>query len=275
MPHLRTPIVHLEQSTELASIREHPKVASKKAYQSELAELQLAMLRIQQAWYHTSHRGILVLEGWDAAGKGGALRRLTEKLDPRGVRVHPIGAPLGDEQGKHYLWRFWQRLPTPGRLAVFDRSWYGRVLVERVEGFAKAKAWKRAFDEINEFEHTLIDDGVRVVKIFLHITPSEQLRRFEERLQNPYKRWKLTTEDIRNRERWSDYVEAIDDMLQRTSTQAAPWTVIAANHKWHARLEVLRRCVATFGDGIDATQPRFDPELIKIARNALGIEVSV
>ncbi|MEL6547296.1 MAG: polyphosphate kinase, partial [Myxococcota bacterium] len=166
----------------LATLGEHPRAASKKAYQEELASLQLELLKIQQAYHHQgAPRAILLFQGWDAAGKGGAIRRITERLDPRGLRVHAIAAPTPAEQGRHYLWRFWQRIPQPGRIAIFDRSWYGRVLVERVEGFAKKREWKRAYDEINEFEHTLVDDGVRIVKFFLHITADEQLRRFEER----------------------------------------------------------------------------------------------
>ncbi|MBI3706851.1 MAG: polyphosphate kinase, partial [Proteobacteria bacterium] len=153
-------------------------LVDKDAYERRLETLQMKMLSIQQAYFHERRRGIVVVEGWDAAGKGGMIRRLTEKLDPRGIRVWPIGAPEPSEQGRHYLYRFWARLPEPGTLVVFDRSWYGRVLVERVEGFAPKAAWRRAYEEINEFERWLIDDGVRLVKVFLHITAAEQVRRF-------------------------------------------------------------------------------------------------
>ncbi|MEM6531921.1 MAG: polyphosphate kinase [Myxococcota bacterium] len=272
---LRTPIELSEGRVRISELGPHPKAPRRDTYENELKELQLQMLRVQQAWHASGQRGIVVLQGWDASGKGGALRRLTEKLDPRGYRVHSISAPTPAEQGRHYLWRFWQRIPQPGGLAIFDRSWYGRVLVERVEGFASEDQWRRAYDEINEFEHTLIDDGVRIAKFFLHITADEQLERFSERLNNPYKRWKLTSEDIRNRERWADYVGAIDDMIERTSTVAAPWTVVLGDHKRHARLEVLRRCVAVFGDGIDLDLPRVDLEVIREAEAKLGIKVDL
>ena len=187
---------------------------------------------------------VILFEGWDAAGKGGAIKRLTEKLDPRGYHVWPIGAPNDDEKRHHYLWRFWARMPERGRWAIFDRTWYGRVLVERVEGFAKKKAWKRAYRELNELERMLVDDGVVLVKLFLAITKGEQKRRFEEREKDPYKRWKIGPEDWRNREHWDAYVEAAEQMFEETSTERAPWKVIGANRKWWARLEVLRTVLA-------------------------------
>ncbi|MEO1171072.1 MAG: polyphosphate kinase [Myxococcota bacterium] len=272
---LRTPVEPAKDRVTLGALGPHPKAPSKSDYERELKALQLQMLRVQQHWHRTGQRGIVLFQGWDASGKGGALRRLTEKLDPRGYRVHSIGAPSAEEQGRHYLWRFWQRVPVPGRLAVFDRSWYGRVLVERVEGFASDDEWQRAYDEINEFEHTLIDAGVPIVKVFIHISPEEQLERFEERLNDPYKRWKLTADDIRNREKWDDYALAIDDMLEKTSTVAAPWTVVLGNHKRHARLEVLRRCVDEFGDGIDLEAPTVDMDLVRRAEAKLGIKVKL
>jgi polyphosphate kinase 2 (PPK2 family) len=233
-------------------------------YEAKLKKLQTKMLSIQQTYYHDKRRGIVVVEGWDAAGKGGMIRRLGEKLDPRGLRVWPIGPPEPGEQARHYLYRFWARLPEPGTLAVFDRSWYGRVLVERVEGFAKKVAWKRAYDEINEFEQMLIDDGVRMVKVFLHITPEEQKKRFAERLNNPFKRWKLTPDDIRNHSHWKDYVEAAEDMFDRTSSKIAPWTAIPANHKWHARIAALKTITGVLGDGLDLTPPPVDAGVAKL-----------
>ncbi|MEM6733185.1 MAG: PPK2 family polyphosphate kinase [Myxococcota bacterium] len=271
----RTKIEKRNDGVRLAHVGEHPRVESKKAYHEELAELQLTLLRIQQAYHAERRRAVLVFEGWDAGGKGGAIRRMTEKLDPRAIRAHAIAAPTAEEQGRHYLYRFWQRVPSPGRIAVFDRSWYGRVLVERVEGFASKSEWKRAYAEINEFEHTLIDDGVRVAKLFLHISADEQLRRFEQRLNDPYKRWKLTSEDIRNRERWDEYESAIDEMIEKTSTVAAPWTLVPGNHKWHARLAVLRRVVDVLGEGVDADTPRVDSEVVKAARQKLGLHVEL
>ena len=272
----RTEISLRKEKIRFSECGRHPSISSKKAYYETLSELQLKLLRIQQAYHGSqSKRAIVVFEGWDAAGKGGAIRRMTEKLDPRAVRVHAISAPTAAEQGRHYLWRFWQRIPQPGRIAVFDRSWYGRVLVERIEGFAEKPAWKRAYHEINEFEHTLIDDGVRVVKIFLHITAEEQLRRFEERLNNPYKRWKLTLEDLRNRDRWADYEDATEDMFDKTSTEAAPWTLVLGNHKWHARVAVLKAVVDALGKGVDTETPRVDKKLIAEAQKKLGIKVTV
>ena len=175
------------------------------------------MQSIQQAYLGTRERAVIVLEGWDTAGKGGIVRRLGWALDPRGFKVYPIAAPLSHERGRHYLQRFWEKLPDPGQIVVFDRSWYGRVLVERVEGFASTREWQRGYDEINEFERMMVADGIRIAKCFLHITPAEQIRRFKDRLTNPLKRWKLSYEDFRNRSRWADYEVAIEDMMERTS----------------------------------------------------------
>lgn len=249
------------------------RMEDKAAYEKRLAKLQKELLRIQQTYWHERRRAILVFEGWDAAGKGGAIRRATELLDPRGVHVWPIGAPLPAEQGRHYLWRFWQRLPEPGTFAVFDRSWYGRVLVERVEGFAAPEAWRRAYDEINEFERMLSDDGARIVKLFLHISPEEQLERFRERLTNPYKRWKITEEDLRNRARWDDYVAAAEDMFERTSTPAAPWHAIPADSKWHARVRCLEIVNEALSRGVTIAPPPVDPAVQAAAARLLGIEV--
>lgn len=245
------------------------RIADKAAYQKELEKLQETVLHVQQAYWHSKRRAIIVFEGWDASGKGGAIRRLTENLDPRGAHVWPIAAPTPEEQGRHYLWRFWQRLPRPGTFAIFDRSWYGRVMVERIEGFAKPHEWQRAYDEINEFERQLADDGVRIIKMFLHITPEEQLERFRERLNNPYKRWKLTTEDLRNRDRRKEYEQAIDDMFARTSTDNAPWVAIPANAKWFARVEVLRQVVAHLSKGVDISPPKLDPAVKTAAEKLL------
>jgi polyphosphate kinase 2 (PPK2 family) len=236
----------------------------RKAYEKRLEALQLKMLDTQQTYFHEKRRGIIVFEGWDSAGKGGTIRRLTEKLDPRGFHVWPIGAPRPDEQGRHYLYRFWRRLPPPGLLAIFDRSWYGRVLVERVEGLIPQSAWKRAYDEINEFERMLVEDGVRLVKIFLHISAEEQLERFAARLETPYKRWKLTADDIRNHWRRPDYVEAIEDMFDETSTKAAPWTALFADKKWVARTDALAVITDALAKGLDIEPPPVDPEVKKL-----------
>lgn len=204
-----------------------------------IKKLQLKMLRIQQCIWHNKERVIIVFEGFDAAGKGGCIRRVTETLDPRGFRVHPIGPPNEDEQGKHYLYRFWVNLPSKGIMAIFDRSWYGRVLVERVDGLIPKKRWKEAYTEINNFEKTLTDDGIELIKIFLRISKDEQRKRFEERLDDPYKHWKFTEADIKARKKWNAYARAVKDMLLETSTTESPWYVIEADDKEAARLEVL------------------------------------
>lgn len=273
MSHEPSPIV-LEKNPPRLKDVDLTSECTKKEYEDSLKDLQHQMLRIQQAYFHQDLRALIVFEGWDAAGKGGAIRRLTENLDPRGIRVYPIGAPSAEDQGRHYLFRFFANLPAPGSMAVFDRSYYGRVLVERVEGFASDAQWQRAYHEINEFERLLIDDGVRVVKLFLHIDADEQLKRFEERLNDPVKRWKLTAEDIRNRQQWPAYETAIDDMFEKTSTEAAPWHVIPANHKWFARVSALRIITENLADGIDLTPPPIDKELIRAAEKQLGIKVS-
>lgn len=258
--------VRLSKLRQPAPFRDHA------AYEAALERVQQRMLRVQQAYYHQGRRGIVVLEGLDAAGKGGAIRRLTEKLDARSVKVWPIGPPRPEEQGRHYLYRFWRRLPEPGTLAVFDRSWYGRVLVERAESLTPPHAWRRAYDEINAFERMLIDDGVRVVKLFLNVSKDEQLRRFAERLAEPLKHWKLREADLITRERWPSYVEAIEEMLARTSTRAAPWHVVGANRKWRARVEVLRVAAEVLGNGLDLDAPTMDPAAQRAACRRLGLD---
>jgi AMP-polyphosphate phosphotransferase len=183
---------------------------------------------------------VVVFEGWDASGKGGAIKRLVGPLDPRHVRVAQFAAPTEDEKRHHFLRRFWPALPGWGGMTVFDRSWYGRVLVERVEGFAEPEEWGRAYGEIDDFERTLADEGTIVVKLWMHISPEEQLKRFEARAADPLKSWKLTDEDWRNREKRPQYVEAVEEMLERTDKPGAPWRVIEAESKRFARLETMR-----------------------------------
>ena len=186
---------------------------------------------------------LVVMEGSDAGGKGGAIKRIVEPLDPRHYRVSAFAKPTFDEKRKHFLWRFWNYVPGLGGMALVDRSWYGRVLVERVEGYATKQQWKRAYDEIVQFERTLVLEGVILVKFWMHISDDEQLRRFEGRQADPLKRWKLTDEDWRNRAKWNDYQQAVEDMLLHTSTQYAPWTVVEANNKLYARVKVVNTIV--------------------------------
>jgi len=212
----------------------------KKDYMKDLEKYQLRFTMLQQEIRKNKIPLLMLFEGWDASGKGGAIKRLTGKLDPRGVKVYPVGAPSSDELSRNYLWRFWTRLPRKGEIVIFDRSWYGRVLVERVEGFASEDEWQRAYNEINYYEKTLIDDKHMLLKFFIHISKDEQLRRFKEREENPFKSWKLTDEDWRNREKWDQYEEATEDMLAKTNTDIAPWNIIQGNSKRHARIEVIK-----------------------------------
>jgi polyphosphate kinase 2 (PPK2 family) len=202
-------------------------------YQSQLNNL---------AWQAREARlfTVAVFEGWDAAGKGGAIRRVTQAVDARLYQAITVGAPTDEERAHHYLWRFWRHLPRAGFMTIYDRSWYGRVLVERVEGFARPDEWRRSYLEINDFEEQLVDHGVVLMKFWLHISKEEQLRRFREREQVAWKQHKITPEDWRNRERWDDYRLAVDEMVARTSTEYAPWDLVAANDKRFARIEVLR-----------------------------------
>jgi polyphosphate kinase 2 (PPK2 family) len=254
----------------LAKLTEHPKMDFAN-YEQRLASLQELLQLIQQAYLGTSERGLLVLEGWDTAGKGGVVRRLGWALDPRSFKVYPVCAPDEHERAEHYLQRFWRRLPEKGQIVVFDRSWYGRVLVERVEGFATSKEWRRAYREINEFERLLIDSGVRLVKLFLHITPDEQERRFRNRLIDPLKRWKLTYEDFRNRDRRSDYETAIEDMIEETSTKHAPWYLIPANNKPYGRIAALRILADRLGKDVLLEPRPIDPGLFEEAKRTLGL----
>ncbi len=216
-----------------------------KEYIHQLPLLQAQLRELALQLYVRRRSVIVVYEGWDAAGKGGNIRRVTAKLDPRGYEVFAIAAPSGDDKLHHYLWRFWRRMrpPEEKQVLIFDRSWYGRVLVERVEGFAKEHEWKRAYREINNFERQLTDAGGIVVKFWMHISPEEQLKRFKEREEKPYKSWKITDEDWRNRDKWPQYIEAVEEMLVKTSTLRAPWVIVEGNYKWWARVKCLRELV--------------------------------
>lgn len=246
-------------SARLGAVDLSARLAARREYEARLAALQLRMLQIQQAFLRDGLRAVLVFEGWDAAGKGGAISRLAARLDPRRVHVWPIGAPTADELARPFLYRFWTRLPVAGEIVVFDRSWYGRVLVERVEGLAEEVAWRRAYDEIAAFERMLVDDGTRLVKLFLHVSADAQLRRFRERIVKPHKRWKITAEDLRNFARRPAYIQAIEDMLARTDRPGAPWHVIAGDHKWWARIAVLEAVTKALGEGLALEPPAVSP----------------
>ncbi|MGF9978818.1 polyphosphate kinase [Viridibacillus arvi] len=216
----------------------------KPSYKKELKKLQLELLNIQQFLFNHNIGLVLAFEGMDAAGKGGAIKRLTQRLDPRGYIVHPIAAPQPFELKYHYLHRFWTRLPYKGQIGIFDRSWYGRVLVERIEGFAEQEEWQRAYEEINQFEKLLTDDNYIVAKFWIQVSKEEQLNRFKERQEDPYKKWKLTDEDWRNRDKWPLYVEAANEMFKKTDKPHAPWILISGDDKKYARIQVLKQVIA-------------------------------
>jgi polyphosphate kinase 2 (PPK2 family) len=194
---------------------------------------------------------VAVFEGWDAAGKGSAIRRVTGAIDPRLYKLVQVGAPTDEENAQHYLWRFWRQLQRDGRATFFDRSWYGRVLVERVEQFASPAEWQRAYSEINQFERQLVAHGCIVLKFWIHISKDEQMARFKTRAQEPHKRHKITDEDWRNREKWHDYELAVDQMVSHTSTQHAPWTLVAGNDKPWARIQILKTFCKTMSAALD------------------------
>jgi len=215
------------------------KKLAKEDYQRKRNELQARLNLFHRKAREREISTALVFEGWDAAGKGGAIRRITPALDARDYQVIQIAAPSDEEKSRHYLWRFWRHISRPGRFMIFDRSWYGRVLVERVEGFATETEWRRAYAEINEFEQQLVAYGIVLVKFWLHISPEEQARRFRARAEVSYKRWKLSAEDWRNREQWASYEVAVNDMIERTSTPIAPWVLVEGEDKRFARVKVL------------------------------------
>jgi polyphosphate kinase 2 (PPK2 family) len=233
------------------------KSLTREEYVRDLTRYQLQLRVLAYQLYVQKRPMVIVYEGWDAGGKGGNIKRITEKLDPRGYEVYPIAAPQGEDRTHHYLWRFWRRLRPPDekQILFFDRSWYGRVMVERLEGFCTEEEWKRAYREINEFERQLVDFGTILAKFWIHISKEEQLQRFEAREETPYKAWKLTDEDWRNREKWNLYQEAINDMLLKTSTLTAPWTIVEGNCKWYARVKALRTLVDLLGHELDFVPP--------------------
>jgi AMP-polyphosphate phosphotransferase len=221
------------------------KKLDQKEYAQQLGPLQMKLEALGHELYEKKRALIVIFEGWDAAGKGGAIKRVTEKLDSRGYEAFPIAAPEGEDRTHHYLYRFWRRLKPAEekQIQIFDRSWYGRVMVERVEGFCVESAWKRAYREINEFERQLVSSGMILAKFWLQISQEEQLQRFNDRQDDPAKTWKLTAEDWRNREKYPQYCQAVEEMLLKTSTIQAPWTVVEANDKYYSRVKVLETLV--------------------------------
>ncbi len=240
------------------------------SYEQRLIELQHQLELIQAAYINQGLRGIVAIEGWDASGKGGLIKRLVQTLDPRFTDVWSISAPNDIERGEHYLERFWRKLPDKREITVYDRTWYGRVLVERIDEFTPKPVWKRAYDEINQFEALQAADGARIVKLFLHVTQKEQDRRLKERLETPWKRWKTGLDDYHNRALRDDYLKAYHDMFDKTSTKIAPWTVIAADDKRTARIAGLEAAVAALGQGVDLKFPPMDAK-VKAAAEKAGV----
>ena len=226
---------------------------SKEEYKKRLDKLQDKMAKLHGELYRRRIPVVLGFEGWDAGGKGGAIKRLTAKMDPRGYVVRPTASPNDIEKAHHYLWRFWTAMPKAGHVAIFDRTWYGRVMVERIEGFCTRGEWQRAYKEINDMEKDLTDAGAIVMKFWMQIDKEEQERRFKARQENPEKQWKITDEDWRNREKWDQYEEAVNEMLIRTSTAKAPWIVVEGNCKYYARIKVIETVV-------DAIEKRLEAE---------------
>ncbi len=237
----------------LGELTDHPRYDKKESLEA-IARLQLELSLVHQAYVRQGRRAMIVVEGTDAAGKGGTIRRMSVALDPHHAHVWPIAAPQYEERDHHYLYRFWKRLPVVGEVSIFDRSWYGRLLVERVEGLAQRREWQRAYAEINHFERLLVDDGIRIVKCFLHLTRDEQESRFIDRLSKPAKRWKLNASDFISRQHWSDYQLAYQDMLEQTTTAYAPWYIVPADSKPFARVAVMRAVLEELERDVDTSR---------------------
>ncbi|MBB6125068.1 polyphosphate kinase 2 family protein [Sphingobium subterraneum] len=239
-------------------------------YDKALKAVQERLSRVQVAHIVHRRRSIVMFEGWDASGKGGVIKRMTAELDPRYYDVWPIGAPTPEEKDRHFLWRFWTKLPGCQQIGIFDRSWYGRVLVERVEGFCSERDWKRAYDEINEFEAQQIDGGTTIVKLFMHVTQDEQDKQLAERLDDPWKRWKTGAEDYRNRSQRAAYLDALHDMFKQTDTRWAPWHVIDGNDRKAGRIAALTAIADRLEKLVPMHMPDADPAVVELARQAFG-----
>lgn len=259
------------------SLHRLPKVekVSNGDYEAALEAVQERLAAVQSSCIGRRRRAIVAVEGLDAAGKGGFIQRLTAPWDPRFFDVQPIRAPDEEEKSHHYLWRFWQKLPAHGEVNIFDRTWYGRVLVERVESFATKAEWSRAYDEINNFEKTLVDDGAVLIKLFFTVSQKEQDERLIERMETPHKRWKVSPEDFRNRLKRDAYVEAAEDMFARTHTAHAPWTIIDGEHKKTARIRALNLVADRLSEGLDLSPPALSPEIVKLAKAAFGKKLNL
>jgi AMP-polyphosphate phosphotransferase len=239
-------------------------------YEKALAKLQKRLSHIQTAHIIHKRRAIIAFEGWDAAGKGGIIKRLTAEWDPRWFEVWPISAPTPEELGHHFLWRFWRRVPAEHNISVFDRTWYGRVLVERVESYAAEAKWRRAYAEINDFERQQVENGTTLIKLFIHTTQKTQDKRLKARIEHPWKRWKTGLEDFRNRARREDYLAAMHDMFRETNTAHAPWIVIDGNRKKAARIAALTAIANQLEAAVPMCPPELDPEVAQVAERALG-----
>ena len=241
---ITTEIITLDKfDTPILSKIDLSKMLTKEEYQEEFDKCKERIRELEYKIYKKRIPVLIMYEGCDAAGKGGNIKRITKNMDPRGYEVIPIAAPNDIEKAHHYLWRFWQQLPKAGHIAIFDRTWYGRVLVERVEKFCSENDWKRSYKEINDTEAILDNSGFVIVKFWLQIDKEEQLKRFNERQNTPYKQWKITEEDWRNREKWDIYQNAIDEMIFRTNTSYAPWTIVESNSKYYARIKALKTVI--------------------------------
>ncbi len=254
-----TPAIHLN-NVDLS------RKMAKATYGKRYDALKTRLRELQLAYKFAGGRAIIIIEGWDAVGKGGLIQRLTAPFDPRGYQVWPIGAPTETERGEQYLQRFWRRLPRAGVFAIFDRSWYGRVLVERAEGFVKPAVWRRAYDEINAFEKMLTDDGVRIIKLFLHVSLEAQRERLAARMADPLESWKLEASDLRNIVLRPDYEAAVNEMFERCSLPASPWFAVPFENKHLGRIAALETIVERFGEGMDLTPPPLARNLIVAAR---------
>ena len=237
---IRQNIFPLNPIPKLSEVSLDDKTITKEEYEKELDSLQDELRALHNELYRKKIPVIIAYEGWDAAGKGGNIKRITSALDPRGYEVHPIASPEPHEKARHFLWRFWNRLPKDGHIAIFDRTWYGRVMVERIEGFCSENDWQRAYNEMNEFEKELADWGAVIIKFWVQIDKDTQLERFNDRQNTPEKQWKITDEDWRNREKWDAYEAAIDEMLQKTNTIFGPWYILESNDKKYARIKALK-----------------------------------